>query len=385
MMRVAKGGDVGSETIRVLVIGGGVAGCAAGILLSRGGVVVDLVEQQASVTALGSGITLQGNALRVLRELRVLDEVLERGFPFDMVGLRTPAGDLLAAFPDFKMGGPDLPAALGMRRPELARILVEAALASGVTVRVGTTVLALDDDGATVMATFSDATTGRYDLVIGADGVNSLTRRLLGIDAEPVPLGMGIFRIFCERPASIDRTDLIYGGRCYIAGYCPTSEESMYAYLIEDSHDRTAMSPDESLSLVRELAGHYHGPWDDISERLVDESQINYTWFETHLIEGPWNRGRVVLIGDAAHSCPPTLAQGAAMALEDASVLAELVLSRAEIDDELFALFMDRRYERAKTVVDNSVQLCTWLLEHNQEADLPGMFARTAAMLTAPA
>ena len=63
-----------SETLRVLVIGGGVAGCAAGILLSRGGAAVDLVEQQASVTALGSGITLQGNALRVLRELRVLDE-----------------------------------------------------------------------------------------------------------------------------------------------------------------------------------------------------------------------------------------------------------------------------------------------------------------------
>ena len=159
----------------------------------------------------------------------------------------------------------------------------------------------------------------------------------------------------------------------------------MYAYLIEDSHDRTAMSADESLSLVRELAGHYHGPWDDISERLVDASQINYTWFETHLVEGTWNRGRVVLIGDAAHSCPPTLAQGAAMALEDASVLAELVLSRAEIDDELFALFMDRRYERAKTVVDNSVQLCTWLLEHNQEADVPGLFARTAAMLATPA
>ena len=69
MMHVeAERGDVSSETLRVLVIGGGVAGCAAGILLSRGGVAVDLVEQQASVTALGSGITLQGNALRVLRE-----------------------------------------------------------------------------------------------------------------------------------------------------------------------------------------------------------------------------------------------------------------------------------------------------------------------------
>ena len=64
---------------------------------------------------------------------------------------------------------------------------------------------------------------------------------------------------------------------------------------------------------------------------------------QTHLIDGPWNRGRVVLIGDAAHSCPPTIAQGAAMSLEDAPVLAELLLAADRLDEALWQRFSDRR------------------------------------------
>ena len=78
----------------------------------------------------------------------------------------------------------------------------------------------------------------------------------------------------------------------------------------------------------------------------------------------PWHRGRVVLIGDAAHACPPTLAQGAAQALEDAAVLTELLLSSAELDDALWAAFTARRFDRAKTVVEASCQLAQWQLDH---------------------
>ena len=86
---------------------------------------------------------------------------------------------------------------------------------------------------------------------------------------------------------------------------------------------------------MRELASQaYHGPWDDIRAVLTDPARVNYTWFETHVLDAPWNRGRVVLIGDAAHTCPPTIAQGAAMALEDAAVLAELLLDRPTTLDQ---------------------------------------------------
>ncbi|MBG0568565.1 FAD-dependent monooxygenase [Actinoplanes aureus] len=367
----------------VLVVGGGAAGAAAAILLAEGGVSVDLVDCKPDVSAVGSGITLQGNALRVLRELGVWDQVKAGGYEFDTLGLRAPdpAGSLIAELTDLRTGGPDLPATLGMYRPALARILIDRAAAAGAKVRFGTRPAALSPDGE---VTFADGTSQTYDLVVGADGIRSWTRRQLGIDCEPQPVGMGIWRTFTRRPPSVTRTDLYYGGPAYIAGYCPTGEDTIYAYLVEDVRDRSGLSPEEKLATMRGLAGAYHGPWDEIRDGLTDPATVNYTAFESHVLDGPWNRGRVVLIGDAAHSCPPTLAQGAAQALEDAAVLAGLLLRDSEVTDSLWQEFTARRLERAKTVVEASLQLARWLLAH-ERGDVPGLMGRIAHLVATPA
>jgi 2-polyprenyl-6-methoxyphenol hydroxylase-like FAD-dependent oxidoreductase len=366
----------------VLVVGSGLAGTATAIHLAEAGVAVDLVEIKPELGALGSGITLQGNALRELRLLGVWAQVEAAGYAFDVTGIRAsdPAGSVVAEIPDAKTGGPDLPAAMGMPRPELARILADRAVEVGVKVRFGTTFtqLAQDDDGVDV--TFSDLSTERYDVVVGADGIRSWTRRALGINLETKSTGMGIWRAFGPRPAGVTRTDLYYGGPSYIAGYCPTGEDSLYAYIVEDAQDRSALSPDEQLATMKQLSQAYHGPWDEIRETLTDPSRVNYTWFETHVLDAPWNRGRVVLIGDAAHTCPPTIAQGGAMALEDAVVLAELLTEGDVLDQDLWDAFHARRFERAKTVVDASNQLAQWQLEHVQ-GDIPSLM-RSIAMLT---
>ena len=91
------------------------------------------------------------------------------------------------------------------------------------------------------------------------------------------------------------------------------------------------------------------------------------------------------MIGDAAHVCPPTLALGAAMAMEDAAVLAELLISRDRLDQDLFDTFLTRRLPRAKAVIDGSMQLATWLLERDADADVPGLMARIYGLLNEPA
>ena len=368
----------------VLIVGGGAAGCAAAILFARDGAAVDLIEIKPDLSALGSGITVQGNALRVLRQLGVWDEVAAAGYAFSTLGLRAPDGTLLVEMEDAPTGGPDLPATVGMYRPALARILTDAAAAAGAKLRYATTVQSLTQDAEGVDVTFSDGTSSQYDLVIGADGVRSEVRSLLEIELETKPTGMGIWRVFTSRPASVTRTDLYYHGACYIAGYCPTADDSLYAYLVEDAQDRTGLTSVEKLEVMRELASHYHGPWDDIRAVMTDPDRTNYTWFESHLLPPPWNRGRVVLIGDAVHTCPPTIAQGAAMALEDAAVLADVVLAADRLDQAAFDAFTARRYDRVKTVVEESVQLGQWMLD-GVEGNVPALMGKVMGLVSQPA
>ena len=370
----------------VLVVGSGLAGAATAIHLAQAGIAVDLIEIKPDVAAIGSGITLQGNALRELKALGIWDRIQEKGYAFDTTGIRAPdpAGSVMAEIADAKTGGPDLPAVMGMPRPELAHILADRAAEVGVKVRFGTTFTELTQDADGVDVAFADGSTGRYDLVVGADGVRSWTRRALGINLVTLATGMGIWRAFGPRPASVTRTDLYYGGPSYIAGYCPTGEDSLYAYIVEDAQDRSGLTPEQQLATMKELSQAYHGPWDEIRETLTDPSRVNYTWFETHVLDAPWNRGRVVLIGDAAHTCPPTIAQGGAMALEDAVVIAELLVDSDSLDQDLWDGFHARRFERAKTVVEASNQLAEWQLAHVQ-GDIPSLMRSVAMLVSQPA
>ncbi len=362
----------------VLIVGGGTAGSALAVLLRRAGIAVDLVEAKADWNATtGSGITLQGNALRVLREIGVWAQVSAHGFSSDGVTIVAPDGTEIFTQEDVRIGGDDLPGTVGMQRPTLQMILIEAVRASGTRVRLGCTIDTLTQDAAGADVSFTDGTAGRYDLVVAADGLNSRTRELIGVTDRPAPTGMAIWRAPAPRPASVTRTHLAYDGPAYIAGFCPTSETTVYAYLVEPNRDRASIDPASYADEMRRLAEGYGGHWEEIRASITDPAQVNYTWFDRHLVEGAWHRGRVVLVGDAAHACPPTLAQGAAMSLEDAWVLADLLGSRATWDDGLLTAYRDRRMPRVRMVVDASVQIGQWQLDGVRDADVPGLMGRT--------
>jgi 2-polyprenyl-6-methoxyphenol hydroxylase-like FAD-dependent oxidoreductase len=250
---------------------------------------------------------------------------------------------------------------------------------AAVKTRFSTTIdsLSQDDDGVDVA--FTDGSTSRYDLVIAADGVRSWTRRLLEIPLETRAVGLGIWRVFAPRPAEVQNSEAFYGGPCSIAGYTPTSQDTLYAFMTEDAQDRSTLTPEETVQVVRDLTSAYHGPWDEIRESITDPDRINYTWAETHLLAEPWHRGRVVFIGDAVHTCPPSLAQGAAMALEDAEVLVELLLAADELTDDVLTAYASRRLPRVRAVVEASVQLAQWQMDRVQ-GDVPGLMAQMAAL-----
>jgi 2-polyprenyl-6-methoxyphenol hydroxylase-like FAD-dependent oxidoreductase len=366
----------------VLVIGGGAAGNATAILLRRAGLTVDLIEARDDWNATaGSGITLQGNALRVLRELGVWEQVQASGFGFGSVGITAPDGTVLHVSEDLRTGGDDLPATVGMQRPRLQQILIDAVRAGGATVRLGTTAEILGQDADGVSVRFSDGGEGRYDLVVAADGLGSATRAAIGIADKPEPTGMAIWRVAAPRPAGLTRTDLAYGGPAHIAGYCPTSDTTLYAYVVEANRDRASVPPESYAGEMRRLASAYGGFWPEITEHITDPARVNYTWFDRLLVEGSWHRGRVVLVGDAAHCCPPTLAQGAALSLEDAWVLTQLLTAADTWDDALLQAYYERRIARVRPVVEASVQIGRWQLDGVRDADVPGLMGRTMTML----
>ncbi len=374
---------------RVGVVGGGAAGYTAAILLSGAGVVVDLYEARPSSDT-GSGIMLQANALRVLRDAGVLDAVQHAGYGFDSTGVRLPdaTGRLVGELTEGRFDA-DLPAAVGIARVELARILHNRAGDVGVTVRRGAEVTAVhtaadeetvemtvDAGGASAIAT--------CDLLIAADGVNSAVRAMVGVDAAVRQLPLGVWRVVVPRPAAVVRTEIVNGGPAYFAGYAPMSTDSAYAWLVEDYTDRRNLTSEACLDVVRDLAAGYHGPWDDIRASLTPDTPTSYTRYSALLVPPPWHRGRVVFIGDAVHACPPTMAQGAAQALEDAAVLAAMLITADTVDDTLLTGYARRRLPRVRAVVDASVQMAEWQLKH-ERGDVPALMVRTNRLLAQPA
>ena len=258
--------------VPVLVVGAGISGAAAAILLARDGVGVDLIDIKPDISALGSGITLQGNALRVLRELGVWEQVHRERLRLRhprAAGAR-PGRHLDRGAPGRPTGGPDLPARSVCTGPTWPR-----SSSSGGRGRGARSVSAhrRPDRARTttgVDVTFSDGTAGRYDLVIGADGLRSATRQRPRHRPETEPTGMGIWRVFARGPASITRTDLYLRRPGYIAGYCPTGPDTPVRLHRRDGPGPLGMTPDEQLATMRELSPAYHGPWDDIRDRMTD-------------------------------------------------------------------------------------------------------------------
>jgi 2-polyprenyl-6-methoxyphenol hydroxylase-like FAD-dependent oxidoreductase len=378
-----------TDPLKVLVVGGGIAGGVLSLGLAQKGVEVVLVDLRSELGGVGHGITLQGNALKAFQAVGIYDRLAEHGFAFSHLRMKSPDGHTIMEIPTPPMGGPDLPGTMGALRGDLADILADEVGTAGVDVRLGTTMTSFDDRGGSadpgVVVTLSDGSTETVDLLVGADGIRSKVRSMMGITDEPKPVGIGIWRTVAKRPAEMDCSELYFGGPKYKAGYTPISEDLCYAFLLEENLDRSYLGEGPRGAELKERGQGYGGIWGQVRDSLADDAIVNYQWIEAICVESPWYRGRTIIIGDAAHACPPLIAQGAAMCAEDAVILAEMLTAGPSVDEVLPA-FMERRFPRVKMVLDNSLTLAEWEIHPETPGADPGrIMGQTLGALVAPA
>lgn len=344
---------------RVLIQGGGIGGLVAATALAQRGVAVDVVEQRPAGSVLGVGLIQPPNALRVMAEIGVLDDCLAAGYQGDGTQVIGPDGTVIAQSPAPPPG--DQPATgNGIQRRELCRILLDAAVKAGARLFHGATVAAIAEGDDGVSVTFGGGPVpagGRYDLLAGFDGIRSAVRgHLFGEKYEPRLTGFSVWRVSLPRPAQLERTVFAFAGPVK-ATLIPLSAGDCYLALVApEAAPRRGLSGPDLIAQMQGMLSRFGGWVGGLRDVIAGQASAAYGPIEQVTVAEPWWRGRVLIGGDAAHATSPHMAQGAAMAAEDAVVLAA-ELDRAGRLDQALGAWYQRRLPRATLVQDYSAAL----------------------------
>jgi len=367
-----------------LVVGGGIAGMCTAIELRKRGVAVDLLELDKEWKVTGAGISINGAALRALKSIGVVEEVLELGAGSDGVNLCAANGTVVGQLPTPRIAGPDIAGAAGILRSVLAGILSRATVSAGVTVRLGTTIQSVEQErDGRLFVRSSDGIDGRYDLLVGADGLYSKVRSTF-FPGAPVPryTGQGSWRAVLPRDPETSSVS-VFMGRATKVGVNPISQDQMYLFCLDNRPDNERIPEDQWKDLLTGLLMEFSGPMVKARERIKDSSLVVYRPLESLLLPPPWHRGAIVLVGDAAHATTPHLAAGAALGMEDAIVLVEEMEKAGSIDEGAVA-YTKRRFERCRMVVENSLRLGEIEMAGVQSAEHAQIMRDSLGALLAP-
>ncbi len=338
-----------SKTPEIIIVGAGLGGLAAAAGLLGQGVKVAVYERADDIGEIGAGIMLTPNAVHALRVVGALDAVMaiaesprtsfaRNGVTGEVVGSRPLAETFEAEY-----GMP----LLTIHRADLHRALSQtvARLDPG-CIRPGHAFVGYDQHSDRVTATFANGVRAEADAIIGADGIRSSVRDALGLASSPCYTGLVAWRGLApidRLPEHLRDTDTsVWSGDGHHFTDYTIGPLKNYVAIAEQS-DWTSDSwstPSSAADALTEFAGWH----EDIATILnaTPAGQI-FKWalFDREPLDS-WTTGRVTLLGDAAHPMLPLMAQGSAMALEDAAILTRVVAQSASMDDAL------HRYERAR-------------------------------------
>jgi 2-polyprenyl-6-methoxyphenol hydroxylase-like FAD-dependent oxidoreductase len=331
----------------ILIAGSGIGGLSAAIALRRAGFETQVFERAPALDEVGAGISLWPNATRQLRRWGVLEEVVARGVVFRGGVFRRPDGAPLARM---NVGEHDAPCVL-IHRAALHSALLE--WLPGHALHTGAALEEFVDDGTRVWARFTGMGEVEGAALVGADGLRSTVRRLLLDDGEPVyrgyPVWRGVAEGMGELPGADELTETLGAGQRF--GTVPIGGGRV-AWWAAANEPRGTEDGGTKAKLLRMFAG-WHAPIPQLLEATPADAFLKNDTFDRPPRRG-WSRGRVTLLGDAAHPTTPNMGQGGCMAIEDAAVLAGCLARTPELAAAL-ADFERRRFRRVAGIVRHSL------------------------------
>ncbi|KAF2009634.1 FAD/NAD(P)-binding domain-containing protein [Aaosphaeria arxii CBS 175.79] len=358
---------------KAIIIGGGPAGIAAALRLQqKNRISCTIYEVRDKPTTLGGAIGIPSNGLRLLSRLNLYNEVVAKGAQTSNLNVRSSEGKL--------MGNMSLDAwskqqtgfgYFRIRRTDLMDILLDAASKANIPIHFGKRITKIEETDYTVTASFSDGSQEDADFVIGADGIHSSVRKIY-VDPECMPVYSGIANVFSllstselsKSPPEIEglNATLTANGMFGLSPANPTHDLLYWFFSREVDipintdrdgwEERGKKELEEGKANMLGLLGDDQCEWLEFLRDVIDKTDA-FKFYPIYKVPTgrPWHKGRVLIIGDAAHAMPPHASQGVSMALEDVFLLSNLLHSgRFSVEDSL-RIYEEKRRPRTESML----------------------------------
>jgi 2-polyprenyl-6-methoxyphenol hydroxylase-like FAD-dependent oxidoreductase len=341
--------------MRVIVIGSGIGGLTTAIAMRKVGFNVVIYERAPELREVGAGISLWANAMRALDHLGVGNAIRKVSLALVKSELRTEDGrQLLLAFGAefFEKKLEIRPLAAMTHRAELVGALA-AALPSGSS-HYGFECVSIKQSGGRAVVQFANGHADEAELLVGADGLNSVVRTSLLGPEEPRYAGYTCWRGVCPRPTSIEPGYAgEWWGRGKRFGIATLPADRLYWYATYNTTARQHARDEQAA--VADLFRGWAEPVPDLIASTPSHGVLRNDIMDRKPAR-KWSDGRVVLIGDAAHPTTPNLGQGGCMAIEDGIVLARSLATCTDTEQALKA-FTVERFKRVASITQASWHL----------------------------
>jgi 2-polyprenyl-6-methoxyphenol hydroxylase-like FAD-dependent oxidoreductase len=334
--------------LNIGIIGGGIGGMTTAVALRQFGYNVTVYERAHALNEAGAGMMLWANAMRVFLELGLVEKIRPFGGEMNSFVVRGSNGKTLM---DIATGDFDVPSVC-IRRADLLSILV--AEVPHQHIKLNHKLANITQINDKVVVGFENGVTKEHDAVIGADGIGSIVRKQIFDDCEPVYRGYKIWRgiatYFGDDAADGVSSETWGVGQRF--GILNTGEGRFTWYATANSKRNHIDSPNGRKAELLELFAGWHNPINHLISNTNDDAIMKNSASDLPQLKR-WVKGRIALLGDAAHPITPNLGQGGGMAIEDALVLAKSLRHEKSVENAL-KLYEKKRITRTKHIQQRS-------------------------------